>query len=400
MNRELKNIITINDFNYSQGGASKVAIDTANIFAEKGYNSIFISAVCDDEKSILSSKVKQYRYNGKEFLQYNNKVKGMLEGIRNEGFSKFVNDVLNQYSPYETIVHVHGWTKACSSHFFKILKERNYITFLTLHEYFSFCPNGAYYNYKTHKACDYKGCSIRCVTANCDSRNFIFKIYRVLRELSYKKNMDFRFVEAIFISEFEKKIISKQIAIYNSCIIENPVENVKLQCVHEEFDHKEFDYIYIGRTTKEKGIDLFLELAKEFPNKKFLLVGDLQQAHPNNIVITGWVSEQRVDQYLQRSNILIFPSLWPETFGLNVMKALEMGMECIVSSNTAAAEYVERVERGHVFKQGDINSLIEVCRKIDEGSNMPLRGKHIMFNSEDVYFEELIERYNMALEKI
>ena len=82
------------------------------------------------------------------------------------------------------------------------------------------------------------------------------------------------------------------------------------------------------------------------------------------------------------------------------MKALEMGMECIVSSNTAAAEYVERVERGHVFKQGDINSLIEVCRKIDEGSNMPLRGKHIMFNSEDVYFEELIERYNMALEKI
>ena len=34
----------------------------------------------------------------------------------------------------------------------KIVHSRNYITFLTLHEYFSFCPNGAYYNYKTHKA--------------------------------------------------------------------------------------------------------------------------------------------------------------------------------------------------------------------------------------------------------
>ena len=40
-----KNIIIINDFNYIQGGASKVAIDTARLLKGEGFNVYFFSAV-------------------------------------------------------------------------------------------------------------------------------------------------------------------------------------------------------------------------------------------------------------------------------------------------------------------------------------------------------------------
>ena len=39
-NSKIKNVIVINDFNYVQGGASKVAIDTAKALKNNGINVI------------------------------------------------------------------------------------------------------------------------------------------------------------------------------------------------------------------------------------------------------------------------------------------------------------------------------------------------------------------------
>lgn len=353
--KELKNIITINDFNFSQGGASKVAIDTANMLAEAGYNSIFISAVSDDKKTILNKKVIQYKFHGREFLQYDNKIKGMIDGIKCIKFSRYVEKILDDFNPEDTIVHVHGWTKACSSDFFNVLKEKKFSTFLTLHEYFSFCPNGAYFNYKKNCACTKKGGSLECLFCNCDSRSYMFKLYRFTREIQYKRDMDFNYINAIYISEFERKIIEKQIDTPKATVIYNPVSEID-----KGTEQKEYDYIYIGRTSKEKGIDLFIELAKKLSNKKFLIVGE-HSTSLKNLKSTGWISEKEVDEYLKKSFRLVFPSLWPETFGLNVIKALSVGIPCLVSSNTAAAEFVTNGENGYIFQQGDFSSLEKVA---------------------------------------
>ena len=49
---KVKTVIIVNDFNYVQGGASKVAIDTARILKEEGLNVIFFSAVNKNEENI------------------------------------------------------------------------------------------------------------------------------------------------------------------------------------------------------------------------------------------------------------------------------------------------------------------------------------------------------------
>ena len=40
---QVKNVVIVNDFNYIQGGASKVAIDTANLLVEKNIKVYFFS---------------------------------------------------------------------------------------------------------------------------------------------------------------------------------------------------------------------------------------------------------------------------------------------------------------------------------------------------------------------
>ncbi len=73
---KIKTVIIVNDFNYVQGGASKVAIDTARILKEEGLNVIFFSAVNKSEENI--NGIKYISTNQNEALKEKNKIKGMI----------------------------------------------------------------------------------------------------------------------------------------------------------------------------------------------------------------------------------------------------------------------------------------------------------------------------------
>ena len=100
----------ISDYTYVEGGAAKVAIDTANLLAQK-VNCIFISPSYKN-KSILSEKVLLYTSEQGDCISNSNKIKGLKNGIRNKKFANLVKKVLDMYNPENTIVNIHGWTKA------------------------------------------------------------------------------------------------------------------------------------------------------------------------------------------------------------------------------------------------------------------------------------------------
>lgn len=382
----IKNIITINDFNYSQGGASKVAIDTANLLLDYGFNSVFVSAVSNDNISTLKDGVVQYKFNGNEFLEYENKLIGAIHSLKFKKFSIFVENILKKFNAEDTVIHIHGWTKACSSDFFRVIRKLNFKIFLTVHEYFTFCPNGAYFDYRTKKSCGLRGCSLSCFFKNCDSRNYFFKIFRFVRQLFYNKNINVKYIHLIFISEFERRIISNQIEIKKFSILENPTIFKETNSSNK----KKYDYVYIGRTSVEKGVDLFLGLARHLKDKKFLIVGNCD-INLKNVEITGWITENMVNKYLLESKTLIFPSLWPETFGLNVIKALSNGIPCIVSSNTAAEDFVLDGFNGYVFEQGNLNSLISKAKLISK-----IEGNIFNCKMNNKYIERLIYIYETS----
>lgn len=76
---KIKNVIVVNDFNYIQGGASKVAIDTAKLLKNDGLNVIFFSAVIKPEENIEG--ITYISTHQKEALKEKNRLKGMINGI-------------------------------------------------------------------------------------------------------------------------------------------------------------------------------------------------------------------------------------------------------------------------------------------------------------------------------
>ena len=128
--KNIENVVVVNDFNYTQGGASKVAIDTARILKEQGINVFFFSAVEKEEEKI--DGITYISTNQNEALKEKNKIKGAINGIYNFKARNEMKKLLKMLDRNSTIIHVHGWTKALSCSVFDIAFKMKFKVILTL----------------------------------------------------------------------------------------------------------------------------------------------------------------------------------------------------------------------------------------------------------------------------
>lgn len=371
---KLKNVVVINDFDYIQGGASKVAIQTANLLVEQNENLkvYFFSAVHDDSTT-LDKRVINICTDQKEALKNKNHISGFINGIYNFKAKKELKNLLRSLDKEETIIHVHGWTKALSSSVFDISFKLHFKVILTLHDYFTACPNGGYFNYKKNEICHLKPLSYKCIKCNCDSRNYIFKIYRVLRQFVQNKivRLNDRLTDVISISEFSEKILQKTL---NSDAkihrVYNPID-LDLNVKHVDYRNNDY-FLYVGRVTKEKGVDIFCKAVTD-ANKKGVVVGDGSELPKlkkqfNNIQFVGWKSADEVKQYMKKAKALVIPSRWYEGAPLTPLEALQYGIPIITSDCNASVDYITS-DNGFIFK--NITSLEKALLNIENGSLDP-----------------------------
>ena len=117
-----------------------------------------------------------------------------------------------------------------SSSIFDILFKKKFKVVLTLHDYFTACPNGGYFNYKENKHCYIKPLTWKCVKCNCDSRNYIYKLYRIVRTFVQNKivKLNKKIENVISISDFsEEKLVKNFNNKVNIKRIYNPIDITK-----------------------------------------------------------------------------------------------------------------------------------------------------------------------------
>ncbi len=399
---KITNVVIVNDFDYIQGGASKVAIQTANIIKENNpnINVYFFSGDHNDLSNLNNSIINICTYQG-EALKNKNKLKGAINGIYNFKAKKELNKLLNSLDNKETIIHIHGWTKCLSSSIYSSIFKMNFKNVLTLHDYFTACPNGGYFNYKTNKICKYNPMSVKCKKCNCDSRNYIFKIYRIIRQFVQNRivKLNQNLQNVISISEFSENILKKTLnkntnitRIYNPIDLDNEQQKV-------EFKNNEY-YLYVGRVSKEKGVDIFCKALTEL-QLKGIVVGDgserllLEKQYPN-IEFVGWKNSTQVKEYMKKARALIFPSRWYEGAPLTPLEILQYGIPCIISDSCAGIDYLKDSYNGISFsieKDDLTDKITEFENKIDK----------INFNIENFvnsnYYNKIMELYTKILNK-
>lgn len=355
----VKSVVVVNDFDYVEGGAAKVAMMTAEALVNAGYNTYLFSAVkkMDAPKIVGVKYVSTGQYPS---LSDPNKIRGALNGLYNFKAAKQLRKLLETLDCETTIVHVHTWTKALSSCVWNVAYSLHVPVYLTCHDYFSVCPNGGFFDYKRTRICHRKPLSLACLTCNCDSRNYAIKLYRFLRSFVQNKmvNIFKKTAKFISISDFSENVLKKYFPANVEFVrVVNPIDSVKMVekiC----FQNNEY-FLYVGRLSKEKGCEHFCRALADL-RLKGVVVGDgpesdrLRKEYANDdIQFVGWKTRNEVFEYMKKARALVFPSLWYEAAPLTVPEAHSIGLPCIVSGCCAARDYIRNEEDGSVFDSYD-----------------------------------------------
>lgn len=365
--KQLKNIIIVNDFAKADGGAAMVAVESALALAEE-YNVCFFTSVPPVDERLIQSKVKVHCLNKQDILNDKSRIRAIVKGLYDKDVEKEFKSLLSALDPGETIVHVHTWTKALTSAVFKVTAQMNFQVVLTLHDFFGFCPNGGFFNFKQKKICHLKSMSLDCITTNCDARSYPQKVWRMLRFVVQNKYLwANEKLTLLYISEFCRKVTAPYIPqgvrmVYSPDPV-NLSENEKAPILENS------QYLFLGRISPEKGASLFCQAISEL-GLRGLVVGDgymrntLEKKYPS-IEFAGWASGDKKRRLMLKAKVLVFPSFWGETFGLSVAEAKSYGIPCIVPNQCAAAEQIEDGKTGFIFETGNIDSLKKAIIKYE-----------------------------------
>lgn len=383
---KLHTIIIVNDTPNMEGGASKVAITEAVSLSKMGYQIYFFSAMPLKNRNTGDSDITYINLDQYDILNDPSRARAITQGIWNCKAKKEFECLLFSLSKENTILHFHSWTKSLSSSLFKVAKKYNFKTVVTLHDYFAFCPNGGFFNYKQKTICSLNPLSVKCLFSNCDSRSYFHKLWRCIRQMVQNRQLYSNKIHFITISQLNNKIAKKYLS--NSLVyhLDNPIELGESQLIYEKVP---FKYVFIGRISPEKGVDLFCQSLSQL-NLQGMIIGDGDQIdryielYPN-IEFVGWKNKSEIDVLIRNSKALIFPSLLYEGSPLTTKEVAAMGIPAIVPDINAANEDVIDGVTGFYFKSGDIESLKRSILKMEHSDWFVLRDNTLKYFSRERY---------------
>lgn len=229
---------------------------------------------------------------------------------------------------------------------------------LTAHNYRSFCANG--YAFRDGHTC------VDCLTRPGRSWNAmvhgcyhgpIASIPLAIRNVGGPaRNPLFHGADAVLIpSDHARRVLVGAGIPPDKAVVSPHFLPHMLAASGQNRDESRGPYAFVGRLTREKGLDALL--AHWPADRDLLVVGDgdaragLMAVHGSDRVrFVGQRPRHEVVEILRSARALVFSSLWWETFGLVAMEALSAGTPIISIGRHAVADLVREHAVGSVVE--------------------------------------------------
>jgi glycosyltransferase involved in cell wall biosynthesis len=355
------NIFVVNDFAHVNGGTAQVALSSAVGLAERGHSVTLFAAVPPVGVELARSNLRTVLTHQPEIAHDPSRWNAATQGIWNVKARNMMSDAVAECDPENTIVHLHGWSKALSSSVVRECIVRRLKVVCTLHDYFMACPNGGFYNFQRKQICKLRPLSMPCVLEHCDARSFAQKQWRVARQVvQHRWGLMPQGINAfVAVSDFSAEIMRPYLPAGAPVFrIDNPIVVDRAPSAIIEASSP---FLYIGRLSPEKGGPMLASAAATL-NFPVVFVGEGAmaaeiRASNSSATVTGWLPRAGVLDWLGKARCMVLPSLWYETQGLVVAEAAAAGIPAIVPDTSAARDLVQDGVTGLWFKGGDIVSL-------------------------------------------
>ncbi|WP_425236052.1 glycosyltransferase family 4 protein [Ulvibacterium sp.] len=339
------------------------------------------------------------------------KVQAFFSGMYNPGAVKELKGILDEFQP--DIVQIQNLYPFISPGIIRIIKRRRIPLVMRCPNYRLFCPTGLHLD-RRGDICERCLSGLRelnCIKKNCENdlpKSFGYALRNFLARTVWgvTKTMDAYIVQTTF---QRQKFIDNGIPPHKLFIISGFSSMAKKTANKYEPKYVTF----IGRVSREKGIEEFLEVAKDLPNIPFAVVGDvrghgisIKLNSPSNILWTGFLTGDKLDAFFQYSKIIVVPSKWYEGFPNVIVNAMKHGRPVISNNLGAMSDIIDHRKNGILVETGNVEDLKGAIRKLyDDEININfygLNGKNkadLLYSSQSVY-NDLINLYsNLIKEK-
>jgi glycosyltransferase involved in cell wall biosynthesis len=365
------NILVVNDTAYVNGGGAKVAIASSIGLAKNGWDVFFLAAVGPVAPELSEcSRLAVTCTNQFEILNDPSRFRAMTQGLWNVPARAAMLALLEKLDPRNTVVHVHLWAKALSSSVIRAAIDRRFRVVLTLHDYLYACPTGTLFNHRKEAVCELEPMSFRCLSTNCDSRNYAHKVWRTTRHSIEQSAGGFGrgLTSFVALGQHSFDTLSRHLpAGANVRFVPNFVDMERPQPAPVGRNE---GFAFSGRLVAEKGPCLAATAAK-LAGASITFIGDGEQRDVVSRInpasrILGWLPHAEGVNALRAARALVFPSLWLEVQPLVILEAAANGIPVIIPDCSAARDLVDDQVTGLWFRMGDVKDLAEKLKLLED----------------------------------
>jgi glycosyltransferase involved in cell wall biosynthesis len=396
-------ILISNKYYYPRGGADIHSIELEELLKSKGHEVAFFSMQhplnLNSEFKDLFPKEVDF---GKKLKR--NLISALIRPFGTNDVRRNFKRLLNTFKP--DIVHLHNIHTQLSPVLAVIAHSQGIPVVWTLHDHKLVCPR---YD------CMRKGvpCEL-CFTErynvlkySCVKNSTLASIIAYLESLVWNKkvisgNTDLLICPSNFLLN---NMIKGGYNISSLKHLPNFIQDQKLLPVQIE---KGNYYCYIGRLSREKGIETLLKAAVRMPQIELKVIGTgplddyLKNNYQSpNISFLGFRKWEEIKEILGNAKCMVFPSECYENNPLSVIESLCLGTPVIGSRIAGIVELINHGKNGFFFEPGNVSDLQKQILKVFEKnskfdySEMAVNARE-KFRAERFY-EKLLDVYRGLL---
>ena len=268
------------------------------------------------------------------------------------------------------ILHTHGWI------LYSVvpLKRKLGIPLVTtLHGYELYCPTTLLVN---RKAVCHQTVGRHCILCGRDHYGLIKSLacyYGIRTNKDKVRSVD----KFIAVSSFVKEASCRALQLSDEdivmvppfCTAEAATNEIRVDNLPEDF------ILFVGFLRPHKGVDVLMEAYQELHTQtKLVLIGyvhpDYAYQSTGNILVTEDAPHDAVMEAMSRCRFAVFPSAWPEPFGVVAIEAMRQRKAVIASDIGGLRDIVINGETGILVPSNDSGKLAKAISLLLENPEM------------------------------
>ncbi|HQG93327.1 MAG TPA: glycosyltransferase family 4 protein [Acidobacteriota bacterium] len=294
-------------------------------------------------------------------------IKGFFSGLYNPYAARAILSSINRDHPDH--VYVQNLYPLISPSVLPRIKDQKIPIIMSVANYRLMCPNGLHFS--RGEVCErcLGGREWWCMLRDCEE-NFLKSTAYAVRNWNARVRKLYLDNVSAFIcaSDFlRQRLIAAGFKSHRIHVIPNIIEIPKANN-DKNNSHSEGYVGFVGRLSREKGIDVLLDVARLCPEIQFRLAGreshdyPLPSPLPKNVQSDGFMEGEELETFYLRARIILSTSRCFETFGMSIAEAMVRGKPVIVPNIGVFPSFVKNGQTGMLAEVGDAKSFSAAIR--------------------------------------